>query len=518
VVEDTERRLAPLVVGSNLAWWEANVDAGPETERRRVDADLALTDLLGEPELLRTVEQARTEATEPLVRRQLDLLCHWLLPNQVPDSLRRRIIELEASVESAYATHRGVVRGRELDDNALKRVLRTSESSEERRAAWEASKTVGALVADRVCELARLRNTAATSLGFRDWFALAVATSEMDEQRLFATLAETEQVTREPFARWKAEVDGRLAERYGVPVAELRPWHYDDPFFQEVPTAGGVQLDPVFAGRDVVTLAGQTFDALGLETAPIVARSDLFPRGGKSQHAFCMDVDRAGDIRVLANVVHDRYWAETMLHELGHAVYDAGFDRALPWLLRDTHLTVTEGVAILMGRLASDAEWLGEVAGMGADAVAMSAALRRFQSADLLVFTRWVLVMTNFERALYADPESDLDAIWWELVRRYQLVSPPPDRRAPDWAAKIHIACSPVYYHTYLYGNLVASQLNAMLVREAGGLVGRPEAGRMLVDRVFAPGESLRWDRLIAEATGKPLSARAYAADIAAGL
>jgi hypothetical protein len=30
----------------------------------------------------------------------------------------------------------------------------------------------------------------------------------------------------------------------------------------------------------------------------------------------------------------------------------------------DTHLVVTEGIAILMGRLASDAEWLERVAGV----------------------------------------------------------------------------------------------------------------------------------------------------------
>ena len=58
----------------------------------------------------------------------------------------------------------------------------------------------------------------------------------------------------------------------------------------------------------------------------ILDRSDLFPRPGKNQHAFCIDIDREGDVRVLANVEHDRYWADTMMHELGHGAYDLGFD------------------------------------------------------------------------------------------------------------------------------------------------------------------------------------------------
>ncbi len=143
-------------------------------------------------------------------------------------------------------------------------------------------------------------------------------------------------------------------------------------------------------------------------------------------------------------------------------------------------------------------------------------ALRAARAAELLVFTRWVLVMTNFERALYGDPEQDLDACWWELVQRYQLVTPPEGRRAPDWAAKIHVAVAPVYYHTYLYGQMVASQLAATLRRECGGIVDREAAGRLLAERVFAPGLAVRWDRLLEQATGEPLSAAAFGRDLAA--
>ena len=146
----------------------------------------------------------------------------------------------------------------------------------------------------------------------------------MDETRLFETLDECDRLTVDAFAGWKAATDARLAERFGCTVGELRPWHYEDPFFQEVPAAGGVDLTDVFAGKDVVALARATYDGLGVDTNAILDRSDLFPRDGKCQHAFCIDIDREGDVRVLANVAHDRYWADTMLHELGHGAYDIG--------------------------------------------------------------------------------------------------------------------------------------------------------------------------------------------------
>jgi peptidyl-dipeptidase A len=241
----------------------------------------------------------------------------------------------------------------------------------------------------------------------------------------------------------------------------------------------------------------------------VLARSDLYAREGKSQHAFCIHVDRDGDVRVLCNVEPNERWTETMLHEFGHAVYDRELDPSLPWLLREpAHALTTEGVAMLFGRLARDPRWLTTVAGIGAaDVDALTARLAEARRAALLVFARWVLVMTNFERGLYADPDADHDARWWDLVERFQRLRRPDGRHAPDWAAKIHLTVAPVYYQNYLYGELVASQLQATLDTRAGGVVDEPAAGRLLVDEVFRPGASLRWDRLVERATGEPLTA-----------
>jgi len=170
---------------------------------------------------------------------------------------------------------------------------------------------------------------------------------------------------------------------------------------------------------------------------------------------------------------------------------------------------------MLMGRLPRDPAWLIDVAGVDADDVAaLAERLREARRAALLVFARWVLVMTTFERRLYADPDGDLDALWWELVEHFQLVRRPPGRAAPDWAAKIHLAAAPVYYQNYLYGELFASQLAATLDARAGGIVDREEAGALLVRDVFAPGASLRWDELIRRATGELLSATHLAREL----
>jgi peptidyl-dipeptidase A len=513
LVDDCAARLQPLEVALNTAWWAVNTDANDDNARRRADAEVAWSDALADADAFTAIRDARrTNGVDPLVARQLEVLEQAYTPHQLAPDLRRRIIDLQSDIEARFARFRGSIDSEEVDDNAILEILRTSTDVARRRAAWEASKLVGVEVAPDIVTLVELRNEAAHALGYRDHFALTLATTDYDEQRLFATLAEVDAITGAPFRAWKRGLDEQLASRYGIAVDAVRPWHYDDPFFQEVPQAAGVNLDPVLEGADLEGVTAETFAGIGLDVRGLLAHSDLRPRPGKVQHAFCIDVDREGDVRVLTNNVPGAFWTDTMLHEFGHATHFDGIDRALPWLLRTTHMNTTEGVAMRCGRLVRQPDWLQNVAGVPAATVQeLAPRLAAARRASLLVFARWVLVMTHFELGLYADPGAAHDDRWWELVERFQLVSPPDGRHAPDWAAKIHIAVAPVYYHNYLYGELTASALTEAF----GMLVDDRESGRALHERVFAPGASLRWDHLIERATGTPFGAAHLARDLA---
>src|SRR3954451_4005555 len=347
--------------------------SSPAADPRRNAAALARRDFLADPLRFAAVREARNavSADDPLLRRQLDVLHDGFVPHQVPADLRRAIVELETRVESTFNNFRGQIDGRRVDDNAIAEILRTSDDAATRRAAWEASKQIGPEVADRIRELARLRNEAAQALGARDHFALALSTGELDEDRLFATLDDVDRATAEPFTAWERTVDDSLARRFGCAPDDLRPWHYDDPFFQNPPSEGAIAIDHLFSDADLEALTVRTYDGLGLDVRPVLGHSDLYARDGKSQHAFCIDIDRAGDVRVLCNVEPSERWMDTMLHEFGHAIYDRECDRSLPWLLRGAaHPLTTEGIAMLMGRLPRDPEWLAKVAGIDAGTVA----------------------------------------------------------------------------------------------------------------------------------------------------
>jgi peptidyl-dipeptidase A len=131
------------------------------------------------------------------------------------------------------------------------------------------------------------------------------------------------------------------------------------------------------------------------------------------------------------------------------------------------------------------------------------------ERADRLVFTRWALVMFNFERELYADPDrDDLNSLWWDLVERLQLVNRPPGRSEPDWAAKIHVAVAPIYYHNYVLGHLIAAQLRHHLEEKVASepFFMSEVAGRYLQEAVFGPGARNGWEDAVLGATGERLN------------
>lgn len=515
LVEHLVERIAPLEIEFARAYWDSQVDATPANDARRARLELAVRTAKGDPAALAEVEAALDDAgAAPLVRRQLEVLRLSLTGNQMDADVRARIVALSSRIESEFASYRPRLDGRVLADNDIEQILRTSDDADLRRRAWEASKEIGAVVADDIRALARLRNEAARALGFTDYYRMALSLQEIDERWLFSLLADLERLTAAPFAEYRSEIGDSLARRFGT--AALRPWHLSDPFFQQLPVDGRISLDGLLGDADAVGLARATFAHLGIDLTPVLEASDLHPRERKSQHALCIDIDRSTrDVRILANVVPGERWCEIMLHESGHAGYDVCLDPDLPYpLRRAAHTFVTEAVAIMFGRLVRDPAWLAGVVGAPAAAVAAAApGLERSRALHALVFARWALVMIHFERDLYSDPEGGLDARWWELVERFQMVAAPPGRSAPDWAAKVHIAAAPVYYHNYLLGELLASQLRAAIESRCGALVGSAAAGDYLRTRLFAGGSSLPWPETVAAATGEPLSASRFAAE-----
>jgi peptidyl-dipeptidase A len=510
-VDDFELELEPLVHAQMLADWDAAIDASDANEQQLVDASKRVDAVLSERERYeRLVDADRSGDADGELARRVRLARLASEAGQRDRMLADRIIEAEARLGSLFSRHRGQIGDREVNDNEIAKVLRDSVDRAERREAWNASKSIGPHAAPGVRELAHLRNEAARALGYRDHFEFSLTLEELDENWLMSVLDELDERLAATWERTKAAIDDDQRARLGLPAGEpLQPWDFADVFFQDAPSSADDPLEAVLEGLDPVEVARSYFRALGDDVDAVLESSDLYPRDGKNQHAFCADIDRRHDVRVLANCEPGGRWLGTMVHELGHAVYDLAIDPELPWILRQpAHTFTTEAIAMLHGRLVRDEAFLERFAEVD-PAIARDSRNAEMQRRELLVFVPWVQVMTRFERELYRDPDQDLGAVWWQLVERYQRITPPAGPRPDDWACKLHVALAPVYYQNYLLGEITASQLAWALARETGATSPAVEpaaAGEFLREQFMRPGASLRWDALVEHATGAPLS------------
>lgn len=516
-LRDYESRVAPLMKEANEAYWAATTTGRPEDEERAARATAELRKLHANKEEYARLKQwqAAGAVTDPLEARQLVLLVNAYTEQQIPPEKIEELARREQEIESRFTNFRPVYEGRPVSDNDLREILAKENDSAKRRTAWEAAKEIGREVAPLLAALVAERNRIARDLGFPDFYRMRLQLDQLEETELFTLLDDLKRRTDGPFAEAKTELDAELSRRFNVPVADLRPWHYADPFFQEDPPAEAVDLDLFFKDQDPVGLTRSFYAGLGLPVDDLIARSDLFERPKKNQHAYCMDVDRLGDVRVLANVRRNEQWMSTLLHEFGHAAYSKYHDRNLPYLLRDSaHIFTTEAIAMMMGRLTRNADWLQRQAGVDeGEAKAMAATLAKRLRLSELIFVRWGLVMVYFEREMYRNPGQNLNALWWKLVRELQLVTPPEGRDAPDYASKIHLGTVPVYYHNYLLGALAASQIKAAVTPPGttrDGLVNDKAAGDLLRTRIFAVGARYHWNEMLKRATGENLTARHF--------
>ncbi|HPM42020.1 MAG TPA: M2 family metallopeptidase, partial [bacterium] len=378
----------------------------------------------------------------------------------------------------------------------------------------------------------RLRNSIARDLGYRNALALSAEVAETDLDMLDRFYADVTKATEKPFRRLKEEyIDPRLAARYGVAVRDLKPWHYQNAFFQEAPTAifGKVDLDSLYSksdSRKVIELTRGFYASMGVDVSRIIANSSLFPRPGKNQHAVAwyLDPNRRGSSVLIMSLPNPpkapkASEASTLVHELGHDInYEAILaNPKIPYLLRDASM-LTEAFSMLMEQQTQTAEWFMKLGVPEPEAREAAGAVELIDYVNQMLFLRWSAAIYSFEKRMYEDPDADISALWWECREKYQMLARPEGWVNPDALAKYHIPnVEPLYYSNYAIGQVANVQFAELFAKKIGrpaeGLsyMGERELGSWLMEDFLAQGESVRWDDFLKIYTGRPLSVDAWA-------
>lgn len=517
-ISSYEKKAIPLYKESALASWNANITGTAEdyakSEKASFEYAKVFTDTVAFAELKHIKESQAMK--DPLLIRQLELLYNVYLGGQVDTALIAEQIKMETEISKKYANFRVTIKGKQISDNEVEGILKNSTNSADLKTAWEGSKLIGPLVESDIIKLVKHRNTIARKIGFNNYHEMSLKLSGQNPSEVTKIFDELDSLTRDNYAQLKGEIDSFYTKRYKIPVSEIRPWHYQNRYFQEAPEIYPVNIDKYYKKQDPVKLASTFYNGIGLNVEAILTKSDLYEKPGKNQHAFSTDIDRAGDVRTLDNIRPDSYWMNTILHELGHGVYSYYNDMTLPFTLRDAaHTFTTEAIAEFFGRLAKDPHWMLSMGIIDKkEFEKISDDCHKSLRLQMLVFSRWAQVMYRFEKSMYENPDQNLNKLWWDMVEKYQLLAKPEGRNMPDWATKIHVALYPCYYHNYLLGELLASQLYYYIttnVTKNQSFAGEKAVGDYLREKVFMPGARYYWNDMIEKATGEKLTAKYYA-------
>ena len=272
IVEPLEREVA-------LAEWELQTTSSPEARDRSQELSARRAKIYANPQEYAFLKGLSPNAFDtPRLARQRELLVNAYLANQIEEATIEEMIALEIEIADAFNVFRATVQGKPVSDNEIDDLLIESNDSALRREAWEASKRVGAEVAERVLKLARLRNREARRLGFDNYYAMGLTLQELDEARLFALLDDLKHQSDPLWQTYKSDLDAQLAARFGISQEEVQPWHYANRFFQE-PGPGGSNRRSVSVAADVTKSPFASLVA-GRSLREISATRERSPRHG----------------------------------------------------------------------------------------------------------------------------------------------------------------------------------------------------------------------------------------------
>ncbi len=527
-----------LIAIREEADWANTTDVTDAHEAAFETASRAFGAFTGNPALVTEARELMRHraALSPNTVRQLDrlLLAAAEAPMTNP-ALAAERIAAETRQDSLLNSYEFTFRGQPVTVNDLGERLLASTDLAERRALWEASKAVGSALKPGLVRLRDLRNGVARELGYPDYFSLQYALYGLDAEAVVRLNAELVATLRPLYLQLHTWAKHELAKRYGQPVPERIPAHWlANRWGQEWPgLVAAADIDPAIARHPrewVVKTAERFYTGIGLDPLPATfwERSDFYPLPAdaarkKSAHAFCYDIDLAGDVRALMNVEADSDWFGTAHHEFGHAYYMLAYARpGIPPLLRDApNSGFHEGIAELASLACMQAPYLQHLGLVSADSVPDPVAFLLNDALNpTLPFIAFASgTMTHWEADLYARdlPVDEWNARWWQYVRDFQGIEPPEPRGEDfcDPATKTHINTVPAYYANYAIATVIRFQLHAHIAKEilhqplqACNYTGHPEVGAFLRS-IMEKGATEDWRDILREATGEELSPRA---------
>jgi len=477
---------------------------------------------------------------DDVTRRKLYLLKQELvLPASSRPGASQELSDIRARLNSAYSTAKFTYNGKSLTLDDMEDILRTSRDPNETRVLWEGWRSVSSpQMKGDYTKLVMLANEGSRELGYADTGALWRSWYDMPADA-FAVKTDVLWHQVEPlYNKLHCYVRAKLNAKYGDSVqpktglirADLtgNMWGQDWGNINDiVQPAGGPGLgydltaSLVSHGYDpvkMVHVADNWYQSIGFapEPATFWERSQITRPRDRDVicHASAWDVDAKNDIRLKAciTVTADDFY--TVHHELGHNMYQRAYDDQ-PYLFQGgANDGFHEAIGDFAGLNALTPDYLKRLGLIdtvpGADADLPYLLKMALSKIAILPFA---LIVDKWRWGVFSGaitPEHYNDA-WWDLVEKYQGLTPPGPRPANafDPGAKFHVANNTPYTR-YFLAEIYEFQFYRAACRLAGwrgplnrcNIFGNKDVGAKF-NAMLEMGRSKPWPEELATFTGE---------------
>lgn len=517
IISHYERDMAPLQKEIKLMRWQF-ATTGDEIYQHRCDSLLSIQlALMNDPRIFSKLMDLRKNGAvkDEYLVRQLDILYKEYMVYQAGLTELERLARLDSYLRRKAWQYLSEERRREAE-----RILRCSDADEELKDAWAYVKQTGDDLSDSLLLLVRMRNALARKVGFDNYFDMKVFLDDLDVAYVDSVMKVLDEHTRLPYQLIVKDVQKTLEERYHPREPRIMPWHMRGNFLQYGWRANSAERDAYYSYVSMVDVATRFYGGIGLDIKDVLLRSDL--NGRKKYPVFtCFNIDRAGDVRLLCDIMGTENDLRSLMSQAGTAVYVKNIPNSLPYILKvPSSELLRYGVAAFFSRMTGYSNW---VLSMGILSVSQAGDLRgtyqRRLNDEQIFWLRWGIMVYEFEKLMYQDPDQDLNSLWVDLVNRYLKVDfEGVGKEKAYWAAENYFVMAPCSFHNHILGEIWASQLIHYFcssdarngLENNPNFVGNERIGEHLKKYVFAPGASKTWEQVTIDATGSELSLDAF--------
>jgi len=462
-------------------------------------------------ELLKKLKQSGL-ITDTVLSRQLIYLYHSFTGSQIESDKYKKLLESGVKLSHSSSSLKYELNGKLYSLVQIDSLKKRTSDGQNLEKISNAHRLGAQKIAPDIIQLVKDRNEVARVLGYIDYYHVQFESRDESPEKVKSLIDEIELKTRDQFLDAKRVIDKKLAKQYEVKVEELRPWHYKDEKMSYLSGRFTAILDSLLKTAEPVKQTAAFMDGIGLNIQPIIDKSEL----NNGNMTAMINIDFRNDIRLIGLITNSFDGLTKMLHLAGHAVHYSNVSEDLPYLLQGPSLIITEGVARYFENLAYDQNWLNDELGFDQktkDEVGLI--LQHFREVDQLFRIRKQMVMAEFEREIYSNPEQDLDHLWQELNLKYLDIRYPDEKGACFWATNKYFMSLSCYVQNYILADIVAAQLKhaidvKVLREQTQAMKGNKLVGEYLKANLFSYGDLYPWEKLIEKSTGELLNSQYF--------